>query len=129
MNDKYLWDNSGEPDEEIRQLEALLSEFSYQPRPLALPIEPPKRIIFQYAPVRYAALAAMVLLAVGLGFWLALRQANKPELAGKGSLAVPTPTTFPSVKERQQEQEPEASEQKLVKHNLRPQAQIGRAHV
>ena len=123
MNDKYLWDNSGEPDEEIRQLEALLSEFSYQPRPLALPIEPPKRIIFQYAPIRYAALAAMILLAVGLGFWLALRQSKQPEQAGRGNVAVPTPTTFPSAKERQPEQEPEASEQKLVRHNLTPQTQ------
>ena len=122
MNDKYLWDKSGEPDDEIRQLEALLREFSYQPRPLALPIEPPKRIIFQYAPVRYAALAAMILLAVGLGFWLARRQpSNQPEQAGKGNTATPTPTIFPQAIERQQE--PEAPEQKLVRHNLRPQTQ------
>lgn len=89
MNDKYLWDKSGEPDEEVQHLESLLSEFRYQPRPLVLPEEKPKRMIFQYAALRYAAIAAIALLALGVGIWLSNRTGkNMPEVA----TISPTPT-------------------------------------
>ena len=91
MNDKYLWDKSGEPDEEVQHLESLLSEFRYQPRPLVLPEEMPKRMIFSYTTVRYAAIAAVALLALGLGIWLGLRPAtNGRDMAM--TPATPTPT-------------------------------------
>ena len=37
MKDDYLWDGSGEPDPEIRELEDILGELRYQPRPLEIP--------------------------------------------------------------------------------------------
>ncbi len=97
MNDNYLWDKSGEPDEEIQQLESLLSEFRYDPRPLVLPAETPKRTIFDLVPLmtwRYAALAAMALLALGLGIWLSVRlTTNAPTVVANP--ATPTPTATP----------------------------------
>ena len=30
-HDPYLWDGSGEPDEELRELERLLARFRYEP--------------------------------------------------------------------------------------------------
>lgn len=95
MNDKYLWDKSGEPDEEIQHLESLLSEFRYQPRPLVLPEAPPKRMIFSYAntaSLRYAAIAAVALLALGLGLWLRLRPADKQQQIVEQQTAAPTPS-------------------------------------
>ena len=39
MNDRYLWDGSGEPDPEFQRLESLLSEFRHGEIPLVLPPE------------------------------------------------------------------------------------------
>lgn len=36
MNDKYLWDKSGEPDPEVKELEQILGTLRYQPKPLQL---------------------------------------------------------------------------------------------
>lgn len=93
MNDNYLWDKSGKPDEEVQHLEALLSEFRYQPRPLVLPEETPKRMIFSYfqaATLRYAAIAAVVLLALGLGLWLKFRPTQE-QIVNNPTVATPTP--------------------------------------
>ena len=97
MNENYLWDKSGEPDEEVQHLEMLLSEFRYQPRPLVLPEATPKRLIFSYATARavgYAALAATVLFALGLGLWFGLRREQmQGQLAAQPASATPSPKT------------------------------------
>lgn len=99
MNDNYLWDKSGEPDEEIQHLERLLSEFRYQPRPLVLPEATPKRMIFSYFQVaqvttlRYAAIAAVILLALGLGIWFGVRSTpNTDTVATAPQAPTPAPT-------------------------------------
>ena len=43
MNDDYLWDKSGEPDPEIQELEEILAPLRYQPKPLELPTNFPRR--------------------------------------------------------------------------------------
>lgn len=79
----YLWDQTGEPDEEVKQLEELLGSLAYRPRPLELP-EPLPR----HAPVRHssawtrvAALAAALLLMLlaGAALMSIRRQAVTPE--------------------------------------------------
>ncbi len=93
MSDKYLWDKSGEPDDEVQHLESLLSEFRYTPRPLVLPEAMPKAIIYSFTAVRYAAIAAVALLALGVGIWLSARTTTPvPEVAGT---ITPTPTATP----------------------------------
>jgi len=65
MGNDYLWDGSGEPDPEIRRLEALLGRFQYnRPRPEFPEIVPAKRWRF-FLPRRqlYPALATVVAVA------------------------------------------------------------------
>lgn len=71
----YLWDKSGEPDEEVARLEELLGELRYRPQPFELPREEPRaqaraarrRLLF-FRPA-YAAAAALVLMLLA-GLWL-----------------------------------------------------------
>ena len=70
MNDDYLWDKSGEPDPEIQELEELLAPLRYQPKPLELPNNFPRR---NYFPV--LAIAATVLIALlAAGIWLRVKK-------------------------------------------------------
>ena len=65
----YLWDRSGEPDDEIQNLEELLAPLAYQPRPLEIPatLEPGRRRNHYPA---LAIAAAVALAALALGIWL-----------------------------------------------------------
>ena len=88
MNEQYLWDKTTEPDDETKELESLLSEFRYQPRPLILPVAPPKKVfVFDY---RIAAIAATVLISFGFLFWLSFRNNAKPQF-------VTAPKPLPAV--------------------------------
>ena len=71
MRDDYLWDRSGEPDPEIERLESMLGRLRHQPRPLDLPVALPRRHFFH----GLAAAAAVVLIALAGGLWLASRPA------------------------------------------------------
>lgn len=71
MNDDYLWDKSGEPDPEIKELEEILAPLRYQPQPLKLPVARKRN----YFPL--LAIAATVLIALlAAGVWLRLRTEN-----------------------------------------------------
>ncbi|MEO8435334.1 MAG: hypothetical protein ABI596_10605 [Pyrinomonadaceae bacterium] len=65
----YLWDRSGELDEDIQKLEEILAPLAYQPRPLELPAtaQPGRRR--NLYPV-LAIAAAVALAALALGIWL-----------------------------------------------------------
>jgi hypothetical protein len=69
MSDSYLWDRSGDTDEEIQQLEEILGSLRYQPRQFHVPagIRPAR----QRREVSLLAIAAgIILFAVVLGLWL-----------------------------------------------------------
>ena len=88
MNEQYLWDKTTEPDDETKELESLLSEFRFQPRPLVLPVAPSKKVfIFDY---RIAAIAATVLISFGFLFWLSSRNNSKSQV-------VTAPQPLPSL--------------------------------
>ena len=92
MNEQYLWDKTTEPDDETKELESLLSEFRYQPRPLILPEAAPKKVfVFDY---RIAAIAAMALIAFGFLFWLSFRNNSSIQVVDR---VQPSPSA--SVKE------------------------------
>jgi hypothetical protein len=86
----YLWDRSGEPDEEIQKLEEILAPLSYQPRPLIIPatVMPGRRL--RFVPVLTIA-ATILLAALALGLWFAVRrhQVVPPLTAGVPSAKTP----------------------------------------
>ena len=71
MKDDYLWDRSGQPDPEIEQLEEILGELRYQPRPLEIPADLKTG---SNRPTFYAIAAAVAMIALGLGAWLAIQR-------------------------------------------------------
>lgn len=75
MKDDYLWDRSGEPDPEVQQLEEILGELRYQPRPLEIPAD------LKTGGHRFnflAIAAAVAMIALGLGAWLAIQKRETP---------------------------------------------------
>jgi len=88
MNEKYLWDRTGEPDKDLLQLEDLLGELRYQPRPLQIPanVRVGRR---SFAPA--LAIAATLLLAIAIGLWLNLnrRSVAPPQQAGNSQPVQP----------------------------------------
>jgi len=77
----YLWDKTGEREEEVERLEGLLGELRYKPRPLELPAEDTARAARETRPLRtsrlfrpaWLAVAAALLLAFVAGALVLLR--------------------------------------------------------
>jgi len=85
-NEDYLWDQTGEPDAEIQELERVLGTHRYQPRPMAIPEVPQ----FETSPRRnfqpLLAIAASIILAVGaVALWRGFARHEAPEMA-KGDM-------------------------------------------
>jgi negative regulator of sigma E activity len=79
MNEKYLWDKSGEPDPEIQQLEQILGTLRYEPKQLELPDDVQLVRRNRYLPlVAIAATLLVALLAAGL--WLRVRNKTASDL-------------------------------------------------
>lgn len=74
MNDNYLWDRSGEPDAEIRELEELLGTLKYQPRTLQIPATMLVGRKRHFIPLAIAAAMALVMIAAGL--WIRFSSAH-----------------------------------------------------
>ncbi|MGI9107902.1 MAG: hypothetical protein ACR2G4_16830 [Pyrinomonadaceae bacterium] len=75
----YLWDKTGEPDEDAEQLEQLLGTLKYRPRPLEIPatvaaLPARSRTIFFRPRLALAASLVLMLLA---GTWLMMRQSEQ----------------------------------------------------
>jgi hypothetical protein len=97
MNDKYLWDRTGEPDAEVQQLEDLLGSLRYQPRPLEIPATMKTRRRRTFIPLAIAA--AIALLMIGAGLWVRFAK-SKPgtlEQASGGRQSITAPHETPSA--------------------------------
>jgi len=72
MNDDYLWDKTGQPDPQIKQLEEILGTLRYQPKPLAIPddLRVPQRR--NYFPLLVIAASLLLAILAG-GIWLRVR--------------------------------------------------------
>lgn len=86
VSDDYLWDQTGEPDPEIQELEQLLGTLRCQPRPLEIPaalqLSRPRFVLRDFKP-RLAIAAAIALVVLGAGLWLGLARRERrdtPEL-------------------------------------------------
>ncbi len=69
----YLWDQTGEPDPELKELERVMGSLGYQPRPLALPASCENQAARNFRPL--LAIAATIVLAVGAAaLWLEFKR-------------------------------------------------------
>jgi hypothetical protein len=83
MEDNYLWDRSGEPDQEVQELEEILGALRYQPRPLEIPVNVLVSRRRSFVPAMAIA-AAIALLAILLGLWFSFnRRQAVPALEAK----------------------------------------------
>jgi hypothetical protein len=92
MNENYLWDRTGEPDPEVRELEEILGTLRYRARALEIPdnIGLTSRGPFF---VKLAIAAAIALIAIALGSWINLnRHRPAPTFQAKGN-SQPAPKT------------------------------------
>jgi hypothetical protein len=83
VNEDYLWDQTGDPDPEIQELEQVLGTLSYQPRQLVIPasLQPDRKgtSFRSFRPI--LAIAAAIVLAVGAGaLWLSVGRREAPEV-------------------------------------------------
>ncbi|HEX8776085.1 MAG TPA: hypothetical protein VF735_21125 [Pyrinomonadaceae bacterium] len=93
MRDDYLWDGSGEPDPETERLERTLQKLRHQPKPLQLPAVPARRQPFY----GLAAAAAVVLLVLAAGTWVALLRRSHDTASERLLTARRTPGTLSSI--------------------------------
>ncbi len=119
MNDDYLWDKSGPPDPEIKQLEEILGTLRYQPKPLEISRDVPAPRRRNYFPL-LAAVAAALLVALLAGVvWLRVR--SREEVPQQARTA---PAPAPAVEEKTipapaPEKKAAPSEQNVVVHYKR----------
>ena len=90
MNDNYLWDRSGEPDAEIRELEELLGTLKYQPRPFQIPATVRAARKRTFIPLAIAAAIALMMIAAGL--WIRVRGSHaRPPIQVRENRSAPVP--------------------------------------
>jgi hypothetical protein len=94
MNDDYLWDQTGDPDPEIQQLEQVLGTLRYQPRPLDLPAQVRIGRPRTFFP-RVAIAAAIAMMLAGSAAWLLVSKNGAP--VGLESLAKPPAPQTPAL--------------------------------
>jgi len=85
----YLWDRSGEPDPEVRQLESLLGQYRHdRPAPIFPALIPAKRWTFLRWPIRIAIpIAAAALVAIGVTGFFLYENAHQPGPGASWSVA------------------------------------------
>ena len=146
----YLWDRSGEPDEDIQKLEEILAPLAYQPRPLELPatLQPGRRRNLYPA---LAIAAAIALAALALGIWLnikreatgvpqkanvtisvAVEKKETAEIVSVPPKAIESPKAAPKQNSRPAHRSPSQARNQLAlnRHNrksLRPQTELSAA--
>ncbi|HYW73874.1 MAG TPA: hypothetical protein VE961_22820 [Pyrinomonadaceae bacterium] len=90
-DDNYLWDKSGEPDVEVRELEELLGTLKYQPRPLQIPASMTERRQRIFIPLTIAAAIALLVIGAGLLIHFANSKAGVIQQAKQDPQVVPAP--------------------------------------
>lgn len=112
MNDDYLWDQTGEPDPQIKQLEEILGTLRYQPKPLEIPKDLPLQRKRNYFP--WAAIAATLLLALLAGsIWLSRRSTREAPVHQADVKA-------PAAVDEKKTSNPEPPQPKLAENNQQP---------
>jgi hypothetical protein len=95
MNDDYLWDKSGPPDPEIKQLEDILGTLRYQSKPFEVPRDVPAPRRRNYFPLLAAVAATLLVVLLAGAVWLRVR--TREEVPQQARSA---PAPAPSVEEK-----------------------------
>jgi len=103
----YLWDKTGEPEEDVEQLENLLGTLKYQPRPLEIPAHAMPTVRATRPATFFSrprlAIAASLLLTLLAGTWFITRQGepqkNEIVTGNNGSATVGNKQTEKAVAE------------------------------
>lgn len=99
MNDNYLWDRSGEPDAEIRELEDLLGTLKYQPRPLQIPSNLRAGNKRGFIPLAIAA--ALAVMMIGGALWIRFGGSHaRPAIQATQNQPAPTADQTPPSSSR-----------------------------
>ncbi len=115
MDNNYLWDRSGEIDPDIQELEETLGTLRYQPQLLQIPAQ--LRIERRRGLYPLVAMAAAIaLVAIALGLWIAFRQR---QVAPSFEVKQPAPKAI----EKPQSPLPRQPEQAVVSPNSIPVTQ------
>jgi hypothetical protein len=110
MKEDYLWDKSGEVDEEVAQLEKMLGSLRYKRPAEPLPLPALSRPWFRLNSTLLAAAAAILLLLLAGGLWLKLNRSvsnNPATVSGPPPPTGPVSTTGGSVAGIEKKQSPE----------------------
>lgn len=102
MNDKYLWDRTGEPDPEIQELEEILGTLRYQPRPLEIPADIRVAKKRNFVPWAIAASIALVVIGAALWFQISRSQPAPAHQAKQESPVAPPRAPAPGASPKQQ---------------------------
>jgi hypothetical protein len=95
MNDNYIWDRSGEPDADVRELEEVLGTLRYQPQPLQIPSNLRAGRKRSFIPLAIAA--AIALLTFGAGLWIHFAGfRERPAIQAKDNRSAPTSNQTPT---------------------------------
>lgn len=117
--DDYLWDKSGEVDEEIGRLECSLASLRYKARPLSFSVTPARR-----TNLRLFAAAAAVAMALIAGLWIYLSSRapqSTPQIANQSQSPV-QPGTSTNAPEPSKDQSVRQDEKRAAAPNPRRKA-------
>lgn len=99
MSDDYLWDRTGDPDPEVKELEDVLSTLRFKTQPFVLPDEETPKSGRKWLSV-FAIAAAIAITALALGIWLRLDHQQAQEriavTPGGPDQSVPSFTSKPA---------------------------------
>jgi hypothetical protein len=133
----YLWDKTGEPEEDVQRLEELLSELRFQPRtfevPATLPLMPRRvpRTLSTFSWSRLAV-AASILLTLLAGAWLIATKQRTKETntavahAPSTNAASPQPTQEAAVVPTSTNDHTSPAPKNFVKHESATTSNVNR---
>ena len=91
----YLWDGSGEPDEDIEDFERLLGELRHRQEPPAMPLVSRPRRAFQWPGLAVAA--TLIIAALALGLWWGLRHEESRESSSQATASLRREAVAPAT--------------------------------
>ena len=129
----YLWDQTGAPDEDVREMEELLGGLAYRPRPFELPetlLASPARTSHLFSRGWLRIAAALLLMIVAGAVLMSIRQRTKPheqwaQAEQQPAVETPRPEEASVVKHKIDES---VGDQKLVAGDLTKPAKSPRTN-